>query len=87
MNYYKFNYTTILIISIVIDSLVKYMKNINYVFNKFLLERYLYKIPLNKNKTIDKIDDMHKDKYHIFKENNTYLTEKQVLKCHFKGKI
>lgn len=85
INYYKFNYTTILIISIIIDNLVKYYRNINYIFNKFLLERYLYKIKLNKTKEISKIDDMYKEKYHIIKEKNTYLTEKQYLKRRFKG--
>ena len=87
INYYKFNYTTILIISVIIDSLIKYHKNINYLFNKFLLERYLYKINLNKTKQVTKIDNMYKDKYHIIKENNTYMTEKQVLNHRFKGKI
>ena len=86
LNYYKFNYTTILIVSIIIDNLIKYIKNINYIFNKFLLERYLYKIPLNKTKIISKISNMYKDKYHILKRNNTYFTEKQVLKCRFNGK-
>ena len=85
INYYKFNYTTILIITIIIDNLVKYYKNINYLFNKFLLERYLYKIKLSKNKKINKIDEMYKEKYHVIKENNTYLTEKQVLNKRFKG--
>ena len=86
INYYKFNYTTILIISIIIDNLVKYYKNINYLFNKFLLERYLYKINLNKTKTIPKIDNMYKEKYHIIKENNHYFTEKQYLNKRFKEK-
>ena len=86
INYYKINYTTILVITIIIDNLIKYIKNINYIFNKFLLERYLYKIKLNKRKTITKIEDMYKEKYHIFKEKNVYLTEKQVLKCRFSGK-
>ena len=85
-NYYKFNYTTILLITIIADSLIKYYKNINYLFNKFLLERYLYKIKLNKTKTITKIDNMYKEKYHIIKENNQYLTEKQYLNRHFKVK-
>lgn len=87
INYYKFNYTTILIITIIIDNLIKYYKNINYTFNKFLLERYLYKIELNKTKKIKKLDNMYKDKYHIIKQNNHYLTEKQVLINRFKGKI
>lgn len=87
INYYKFNYTTILIITIIIDNLIKYYKYINYTFNKFLLERYLYKIQLNKTKKINKIDNMYKDKYHIIKQKDRYLTEKQVLNARFKGKI
>ena len=86
INYYNFNYTTILIITIIIDSLIKYYKNINYFFNKFLLERYLYKIDLNKTKKINKIDAMQKEKYHIIKENSHYITEKQLLRARFKGK-
>lgn len=85
INYYKFNYTTILIITIIVDNLVKYYKNINYLFNKFLLERYLYKINFTKTKKIAIIDNMYKEKYHIIKEKNNYLTEKQVLKQRFKG--
>ena len=86
INYYQFNYTTILIISVITDNLIKYFKNINYLFNKFLLERYLYKINLNRTKTIPKIDKMYKEKYHIIKENNHYFTEKQYLNNHFKVK-
>ena len=87
INYYKFNYTTLLIITIILDNIIKYYKNINYAFNKFLLERYLYKTNYHKPKEIDKIDNMYKEKYHIIKENNHYLTEKELLKRRFKGKI
>ena len=86
INYYKFNYTTIILITIIIDNLIKYYKNINYLFNKFLLERYLYKINLTKTKTITKIDNMYKEKYHVIKENNRYFTEKQYLNNHFQVK-
>lgn len=86
INYYQFNYTTILIITVIADNLIKYYKNINYYFNKFLLERYLYKINLTKTKKIAKIDNMYKEKYHIIKENNHYITEKQYLNNRFKGK-
>lgn len=86
INYYNLNYTTILIITIIIDSIIKYIKNINYLFNKFLLERYLYKIDLNKRKQITKIDNMYKEKYHIIKYHNKYLTEKQFLIDRFRGK-
>ena len=82
-NYYQFNYTTILIISIVVNNIIKYYKNINYLFNKFLLERYLYKLSFSSTKNISKIDNMYLEKYHIIHENNAYLTEKQVLKRRF----
>ena len=36
LNYYKFNYTTILIVSIIIDNLIKYIKNINYIFQDLM---------------------------------------------------
>lgn len=87
INYYKFNYTTILIIGIIIDNIVKYYKQLKYLFNKFLLERYIYKITYNKTKKINKINNMYKEKYHIIKEKNTYITEKQALSHKFKWKI
>lgn len=86
LNYYNFNYTLILILSIVISNIIRYYQNINYLFNKFLLERYLYKLGLYKPKSITKIDDMYREKYHIIKENKRYLTEKELLKRRFKGK-
>lgn len=83
INYYQFNYATILIITIFIDSIFKYYKEINYLFNKFLLERYLHKTKYQKTKKISKIDHMYKEKYHVIKENSTYITEKQALKHRF----
>lgn len=85
-NYYSFNYTTILIISIIIDNIIKYSKDLNYMFNKFLLERYLYKINYQKIKKVSKIDNMYKDKIHVIKENNVYITEKQALNRRFARK-
>ena len=83
INYYQFNYTTILIITIILDNIVKYYKEINYIFNKFLLERYLNKKIYKKNKTISKIENMYKEKYHLIKNKNHYITEKQALKDRF----
>lgn len=86
-NYYHYNYTLVLIITIILSSIHKYYKNINYLFNHFLLERYLYKIIPPRTININKIDHIYKEKYHIIKEKNTYLTEKQYLKRRFKGKL
>lgn len=87
VNYYDFNYTTILIIGIILDNIIKYQKQLKYIFNKFLLERYIYNITYNKTKKINKINHMYKEKYHILKENNTYITEKQALSHKFRRKI
>ena len=35
--------------------------------------------------TINKIDNMYKEKYHIIKKNSTYFTEKQLLNHRFQG--
>jgi len=87
VNYYQFNYTTIFILLVIIDNIIKYYKEINYIFNKFLLERYLYNINYKNKKTIKKIDNMYKEKYHIIKEKDNYITEKQALRHRFKGKF
>lgn len=86
INYYELNYTTFLILGVILDNIIKYYKQLKYIFNKFLLERYIYKITYNKTKKINKINHMYKEKYHILRENNTYITEKQALYNKFKGK-
>ena len=87
INYYNFNYTTILIIGIILDNIIKYYKQTKYIFNKFLLERYIYKITYPKTKKINKIGNMYKEKYHILKEKNGYITEKKALTQKFQRKI
>lgn len=86
INYYELNYTTFLILGVILDNIIKYYKQLKYIFNKFLLERYIYKITYKKTKKINKINHMYKEKYHILRENNTYITEKQALSHKFKGK-
>lgn len=86
INYYNFNYTLILTLGIILDNLIKYHKQLKYIFNKFLLERYIYKITYKKTKKINKLNHMYKEKYHILKENNSYITEKQALSNKFRQK-
>ena len=86
INYLEFNYTTFLILGIIIDNIIKNYQQLKYVFNKFLLERHIYNITYQKRKKINKISHMYKEKYHTIKENNTYITEKQALSHKFKGK-
>lgn len=55
--------------------------NIKYKFNKFLLERYLYRIKYKKNKSIKDInlDKMHKYKTHTFYNKNKIYEEEEIL--------
>ena len=64
----------------------KLYKNRKYIFNKFLLERYLEKLKFRKRKKIDNIYQMKKDYTHIFLLNKKYITEKEILKKMFDNK-
>jgi stage IV sporulation protein FB len=86
INYYEFNYTTFLVLGVIIDNIVKYQKNLKYIFNKFLLERYIYNLTYSKTRKIKRLSGMYKEKYHVIKENNIYITEKQALYRKFKRK-
>lgn len=79
VNYYTFNYTLLLILSVLIINIVNYYKDLNYIFNKFLVERYLYNLSYSKEKIINNKKKMYKDYRHIFKNGNKYLTEKKYL--------
>lgn len=63
-----------------------YLKKQDYLFNKFLLERYLKNYNFKKLKIISNKNNMYKEKRHLFKINDVYYTEKEVLKNrYFKG--
>lgn len=80
VNYYKFNYTYIIILTTLITNLIVYYKKLSYIFNKFLLERYLYNINYNEIKIIKDHNKMYKNKSHIIKKNGKYYKEDIYLK-------
>ena len=80
VNYYKFNYTYILIITTLITNVVLYYKKLEYLFNRFLLERYLYNIKYNDIKIINSKNKMYKNYTHIIKNNGKYVSEFKILK-------
>lgn len=55
------------------------IKENSYKYNKFLLERYMYNFNFKKDKIINKVDDMYKDRSHIIKYGNKYIKEKEYL--------
>lgn len=83
INDLSLNYFLIFIL-LIKEILIEY-KNHNMIFNKFLLERYLYKFNFKKKKVFkhNKLNKMYKGKYHTFRDDLGYKTEKQILNKKF----
>ena len=82
---YNHNYSYIMVLSVLIIYNYKFIKQLKYIYNKFLLERYLYNISYPKIKIISNGNKMYKNNSHIIKINNNYITEKKYLsKYYFK---
>lgn len=74
------NYSYMMVIFILIDNTYKYYNKLRYIYNKFILERYLYKYNYRKIKIINNKDKMYKNKTHIFKMGKKYIEEKEYLR-------
>ena len=55
------------------------IKNKNYIYNKFILEKKLYPKQYNQYKKVNNYKKMYRNKKHLFLYNNTYITEKQMF--------
>ena len=71
--------------------ILKEKNNLDYIFNKFLFERYLYNINYKKIKIINqlKLEEMYKYYYHHFLSKNKIEEEHDFLLKMFdnKGKL
>ena len=72
------NFISILVLLLFI--ILREKKNKSYYFNKFKLERLIHNYHFKKIKRINKDKDMMRDKKHLFKRTNHYITEKEYLK-------
>ena len=77
---YEYNYSFIIILGILMKNIYDFYKNLEYIYNKFLLERYLYKITYQKKKIIKSKKKMYKNKSHYFYINNQLLKEDDYLR-------
>lgn len=78
---YLLNINNYFIIGLLITKMIEHYKNFKFVYQKFLLERYLYNIPYKK---IDKICNLNLDvlkKTHksLFFLDNSWVDEKVIL--------
>lgn len=85
------NLLIILVSTIFLFKILKEKNNLDYIFNKFLFERYLYNINYKKIKIINqlKLEEMYKYYYHHFLSKNKIEEEHDFLLKMFdnKGKI
>lgn len=87
--YLTFNYiyslNNYLIVTLLIYKTASYVKNYNYLYNRFLLERYLNNYPYKKSKHENKIGfkNFRRETLHFFKVGNRYVHEREILKKKF----
>lgn len=80
---FKHNLIFILVIIFLIIEIIKEIYKHKYYFNKFLLERYIYKFKFKKVKIIKKITDMRKQTTHLFNSNNIFYKEEDIIRKMF----
>lgn len=74
-----FNINVLITIVFLMYLVLKEEKKVNYVYNKFLLERYLSNYSFPQVKIINNINSFYRNKKHLIKINNNYYYEKDIL--------
>lgn len=62
---------------------IKAIMLLNYIFNKFILERYLYKTDYKKNNYVESEKHFKKCRKNFIKHDNIYIEEDEYLKAKF----
>lgn len=76
---FEYNYSFIIILGLLMKNIYTSYQNIEYTYNKFILERYLYNIEYKKKKIVKDKDHMYKNKTHYFNINQKLIKEKDYL--------
>ena len=77
---FRFNLIIILILICLIKEIIKSFKDYKYIYNKFILEKYLYKIKYKKVRKINNINNLYRNTYHLILYNNKYYLEEEYIK-------
>lgn len=82
---YVFSLNNYMIVTLLIYKTFSHFKNYKYVYNRFLLERYMNIYPYRKTKHEKKLSfqNFKKETLHFFKVGNKYVHEKVILKKKF----
>lgn len=85
-NIYQYNYSNVMVMILLFTYLYQFYRKRKYLYQRFLLERYLYSICYPKIKVVKNIGRMYKNRSHLFCLNHHYLEEKQFLSIFFNRK-
>lgn len=78
--YFRFNYSYVMIVSVLVSYIIDYVKNINYIYNRFLLEKYLYRKIYKRKRIIDNKNKMYRNTTHLVRYNKKYYKEDDFLR-------
>lgn len=79
----KFNLIILLVFIFLIFKIIDEYFNHKNIFNKFLMERYLYKFNFKRRKIVRNTNSMFRDNKHLFYIDNKYQTEDEILQKRF----
>ncbi len=79
INYSNIHLNLIIMTIFLVYKLVLEQKKIDYLYNKFLLERYLNKYKFKRSKIIHSEDDFFRNCRHLIKEKDKYYLEDEFL--------
>jgi len=85
-NLFDKNYSIIMILGVLLNNIYKFYKELSFIYNRFILERYLYNFNYKKYKVINDKDKMYKNRMHYFMINNKKVEERAFLKRFFQKK-
>lgn len=75
---FKYNHNYLIIVFLLYEIYI-YIKNKYIIFNRFILEKYLYKNSYKRYSYINDISKLKRNKKHLIKYKNIYLSEKTYL--------
>ncbi len=85
---YNKTFSSLIMTLFLIYKIIKELRQVNYTYEKFLLERFLNNYRFKKSKIITNKSNFYKNSSHLIKENADYYWEKDYLnkKYHFFNK-
>lgn len=86
-NLFEKNYSIVFIIGILMKKIYNFYNQIPHLYNRFLLERYLYNFNYKMKRTINNHNKMYKNATHFFINKGKIITEKDYLNSFFRKKL